>query len=266
MIEGEIKLGTSGYSFEDWRGVFYPEDIPKGKMLDYYAQKYNTVEINSTYYTIPHPSVFYHLSNKTPEGFEFILKLHKESTHIRKEGLEAFDKIKDSCKYLAESNKLNGFLAQFPYSFKYNETNLDYMKRLREKSGEIPFWVEFRNIYWVKPAVYEFLSENEIGYCCVDQPQLKGLIPPQDTATTDMSYVRFHGRNKDSWWGGSVDDRYNYDYTKNELEEWLDKIRELRKKTSKTYLFFNNCHMGNAIKNAEMMGELLKNQMGISIN
>ncbi|MFC1725073.1 DUF72 domain-containing protein [candidate division KSB1 bacterium] len=265
MSEGEIKLGTSGYSFEDWRGAFYPQDIPKGEMLNFYAGRYKTVEINSTYYSIPHPAVFYHLSNKTPDDFEFIVKLNKESTHTRKEGVEAFNKVIDSVKYLSESKKLHGFLAQFPYSFKANQDNMDYMLKLREKSAEVPFWVEFRNIYWVKPKVYEFLKANDIGYCNVDQPALKGLIPPQDISTSDIGYVRFHGRNKESWWGGTVDDRYNYAYVTDEMEEWLDKIRELRKKTSKTYLFFNNCHLGNAVKNAEMMQELLKNQMGIEI-
>jgi len=266
MSESIIRLGTSGYSFEDWRGDFYPQNIKKSDMLSYYSKYYKAVEINFTYYSIPHQAVFYHLSEKTPADFEFIVKLNKESTHIREEGFEAFDKIIESCKYLKESGKLYGYLAQFPYSFKNNQKSRRHLVNLKEKSKDTPFFVEFRNIYWVKPEIFDFLNKNEIGYCCVDEPRLKGLISPQSVSTTDLGYVRFHGRNAKNWWHGTVEERYDYLYTKDELSEWLDKIRELRKKTSKSYLFFNNCHLGYAIKNAQMMGELLNKELGINVD
>ncbi|HPI33126.1 MAG TPA: DUF72 domain-containing protein, partial [candidate division Zixibacteria bacterium] len=81
----EIRIGTSGFSFEDWRGSFYPETIDKGKMLDYYVERFSTVEINSTYYRIPHPAVMRNLAKKAPEGFDFVVKLPQSVTHRRQD-------------------------------------------------------------------------------------------------------------------------------------------------------------------------------------
>ena len=134
---------------------------------------------------------------------------------------------------------------------------------IKKKCDEIPLYVEFRHSSWVKDATYNFIKENGIGYCCVDEPELKGLLPPQSIATTDVGYVRFHGRNEKTWWDSSKGDRYDYLYGERELSEWLEKIRELRSKTSKTYLFFNNCHQGQAVKNAKMLIEMLQGQLEI---
>ena len=258
-----IKLGTSGYSFQDWKGNFYPEKIEKGKMLDYYAQHFDTVEINSTYYTIPHSKVFYYLSQKTGDDFEFIVKVHKQVTHEYDESFGSMEKLKEAIKPIIESGKFKGFLAQFPWSFKLSKDNVEYLKRLKESSGDYTICVEFRNINWNREGTYDFLREQSIGYCCVDEPQLRGLLPPQAITTSDISYVRFHGRNTTTWWDTSKGDRYDYLYTKEELSDWLERIREMRKNTSKTYLFFNNCHAGHAVKNAKMMAELLKNQLNV---
>jgi len=261
-----LKIGTSGYSFYDWVGNFYPEGIQKGKMLDYYSKFFDTVEINSTYYRIPNRSVFYHLSNKTPDNFEFIVKLNQQTTHKIENGIKAVEDVKESVAPIIESGKLKGFLAQFPWSFKNNANAKKYLISIKEKCGDIPIFVEFRNVDWVNKETYEFIKENEIGYCCVDEPNLKGLIPPQSIFTTDMGYVRFHGRNHKAWWDSSKGDRYDYLYKEEELSEWIEKIREMRKNTKKTYLFFNNCYQGHAVKNAKMLIEMLKNQMEISDN
>jgi uncharacterized protein YecE (DUF72 family) len=263
-LDNILKIGTSGYSFDDWIGVFYPEGIQKGKMLDYYCKFFDTVEINSTYYKIPNRSVFYHLSKKTPENFEFIVKLHQETTHKREEGIKAVDDVKEGVMPILESGKLKGFLAQFPWSFKNTPDAKDYLIMIKDRCDEIPFFVEFRNAEWIQEETYKFFKKNQIGYCCVDEPKLKGLIPPQDISTTNIGYVRFHGRNAQSWWDSSKGDRYDYLYKEEELKEWLERIKNLGKNTSKTYLFFNNCHQGNAVKNAKMFIEMIKNQMVIT--
>ena len=262
-MESVVKIGTSGYSFNDWIGAFYPEGIEKGKMLDFYKGHFDTVEINSTYYGIPNRSVFYHLSEKTPDAFEFIVKLNRESTHTRKNGLEAVEGIKEAVLPLIESGKLKGLLAQFPYSFKNAAESRKYLVRIKERCDDIPLFVEFRHIGWVKDAVFDFLKGHNIGYCCVDEPNLKGLLPPQETVTTDTGYVRFHGRNTQTWWDSSKGDRYDYLYKEEELAEWLKRIRSIREKVSKTYLFFNNCHQGHAVKNAKMLIEMLKKQTAV---
>ncbi len=260
MRRAKILIGTSGYSFEDWKGVYYPMDIPKGKMLDYYAKEFKTVEINSTYYRIPNQAVFYHLNRKTPPDFEFISKVHQDVTHKRQGVEESMGNLHEVLKPLKAAGKMKGFLAQFPWGFKYSPQNLDYLQKIKDLSGTFPLFVEFRNRSWVRDTVYQFLKDRQIGYCNVDEPGLTSLIPPQDIATTSIGYVRFHGRNAKNWWGKSGGDRYDYDYSPEELSEWLGRIRSLAQKTQKTYLFFNNCHMGHAVVNARQMEELLRQQ------
>lgn len=257
MSLAKIRIGTSGYSFEDWKGVFYPEDIPKGKMLDFYAKEFKTVEINSTYYRIPNQAVFYHLNRKTPPDFEFISKVHQEVTHNRENAEESMKALHAVLEPIKSAQKLHGFLAQFPWGFKYSLQNLDYLGKVKALSEETPLFVEFRNRTWIRNEVYQFLRDHEIGYCNVDEPNFPSLVPPQDIATTEIGYMRFHGRNTQNWWGSSGGDRYDYRYSMEELSEWLGRIRSLSQKTRKTYLFFNNCHMGHAVVNARQMMELL---------
>ncbi|MCD6161634.1 MAG: DUF72 domain-containing protein [candidate division Zixibacteria bacterium] len=262
MNPAKILIGTSGYSFADWIDIFYPSGIPKGKMLDYYKEHFRTVEINSTYYRIPHPAVFYNIQKKVPDDFEFIIKTHHSFTHDRK-NLNTNSKLfNEAVKPVYESGKLHGLLAQFPWSFKFSSANLAYLLDGKNYFGEVPLFVEFRHDSWDKPEVYASLKDNEIGFCCVDEPQLERMFPPKGLATTRIGYVRFHGRNKIDWWQprkGS--DRYNYDYKKEELADWLNEIEKLRKQTDKVYLFFNNCHHGQAVKSAKLMSELLQMEL-----
>ncbi|MCP4583711.1 MAG: DUF72 domain-containing protein [candidate division Zixibacteria bacterium] len=259
MAESEILIGTSGYSFKDWVGPFYPEKIEKGKMLDYYKDRFNTVEINSTYYRIPHPAVFYHMVNKVKEDFEFIVKTHRSFTHDRKDLKEPSTQFNEAIKPMAESGMLKGLLAQFPWSFKFSPNNLQYLLDGKDYFGDQPLFAEFRHDSWDKPEVYASLKDNYIGFCCVDEPQLQRMYPPIAKATTSIGYVRFHGRNMIDWWRprkGS--DRYNYDYKKEELADWVKKIMKLKQDTDKIYLFFNNCHHGQAVRSAQLMKEMLQ--------
>ncbi|MFQ5584505.1 MAG: DUF72 domain-containing protein [Calditrichia bacterium] len=253
----DYKIGTSGYSYDDWKGVFYPADFPRGKMLDYYARHFDTVEINSTYYKIPHPVVFYHLARKTPGDFEFIVKTHQETTHKRQENEKAIEQLKEAVQPLVESNKFQGFLAQFPYSFKNIPDNRDDLKHTKELVGDFPLFVEFHNWTWNRAEVFEFLREHDIAYVNVDQPRLRGLIPPQQIVTSSNSYLRFHGRNDKEWWKGSNITRYDYLYSREELNEWMVRISHLLKRSFKTYIFFNNHPQGKAVQNALMLKEML---------
>lgn len=257
------KIGTCGYSYKDWEGVFYPEGLPPGDKLTHYARHFPAVEINSTYYNIPHRAVFYHLQRKVPENFEFIVKTHRETTHTRKENPRAMAELTESLKPLIEANQFRGFLAQFPYSFKNTPENRDYLANTRELAGDFPLFVEFRNWTWNRPEIFDFLRAQGMGYVNVDEPPLRGLLPPQDIATTDTGYVRFHGRNQTDWWDGTNETRYNYDYRQSELEEWSERLIELIKKSLKTYIFFNNHPVGKAVDNALAMMKILERQAGL---
>jgi len=256
----QLIIGTSGYSYEDWRDVFYPTDLPKGKMLDYYAQHFNAVEINSTYYRIPHPAVFYQMEKKTPDGFEFVVKVHQDTTHTRQNNQQAMERLIEAIQPLCEAGKFSGFLAQFPYSFKNTPENREYLVQTRSFAGDYPLFVEFRNWTWDRPEIYRFLEENRLLYVNVDQPRLRGLIKPQEVVTGNLGYVRFHGRNAKEWWNGTNQTRYDYLYSQAELNEWMIRIAHIMKKTYKTYIFFNNHPQGKAIQNAKMLKEMFDRQ------
>ena len=262
-IKIDVKIGTSGYSYEDWRNHFYPINLAKSSFLEFYAQFFNAVEINSTYYTIPNQFTTKRMVEKTPENFCFIVKTHQETTHRRQENKTAIEQLVKAVQPMVDSGKFHGFLAQFPYSFKNNEANRKYLLQTRELLKDFPLFVEFRHISWINPAMYRFLKENNISYVNVDQPQLPGLLPPQAVVTTELGYVRFHGRNAKDWWNGEGSARYDYLYTRDELQEWMANIAQILQKTYRTYIFFNNHPRGQAVKNAKQMLELIQNQLNI---
>ncbi len=246
---GQIRVGTSGYSFEDWWEKFYPADVEKGKMLDYYVKFFPTVEVNSTYYRIPHPAVMANMVKKAPDGFDFILKVPQSFTHRRTDLEKDHIAFRDAIRPFEESGKLSGLLAQFPYSFKFSQDSLEYLSICREMVDPNPLFVEFRHNGWVNRPMYDYLRKEHIGYVCVDEPQLPGLLNPDSFATTETGYIRLHGRNKEHWWNGGPL-RYDYSYSEEELKEWKEKVRKLAEKVKKVYVFFNNCHLGQAARNA----------------
>jgi len=253
----DIRVGTSGYSFKDWRGTFYPENLRAGDMLRYYAGRFNVVEVNSTYYRIPPLKTFQGMANKTPDGFEFTVKTHSDITHSRENVEESARALQESIQPLIEMGKFGAFLAQFPYSFKLSSENMRYLAEIGHIFEGYPLVVEFRHRSWVRDDVFEFLKENGISYCCVDEPRLRGLVPPLTVVTGRIGYVRFHGRNAVKWWEGGSSERYDYLYSEEELIEWKPKIEKLARETDKTYVFFNNCHNGQAAINAQMMLNIL---------
>ncbi len=255
-----LYVGTSGYSFPDWVGPFYPPGTRSGDYLTYYAKQFCCVEINSTYYRIPSPRVISLMEKKTPEGFRFVVKLNQAMTHedsvepaLCREFLAAVQPLKDAGKF-------HGLLAQFPWGFQKNEATKRHIEHLRESLPGEPLSVEFRHASWMHRQLPEWLRERDLGYCAVDEPALPGLVPPVVHLTTDIGYVRFHGRNEATWWGRGGGDRYDYDYSERELLEWVERVRVLAERAKQTYLFFNNCHAGQAARNARLMEELLRRQ------
>jgi len=255
-MTAEIRIGTSGYSFEDWRGEFYPQEVAKGKMLDHYVNYFRTVEINSTYYRIPHPAVMANIVKKAPDGFDFMIKVPQSFTHRRQELEKDLNDYLETLKPVEELGKLSGLLAQFPYSFKFSQDSLGYVGSVAEALKPHKLFVEFRHDGWVNRPMYDYLKNYGIGYVCVDEPELPGLLKPDSFATTDTAYIRLHGRNAEQWWdGGAL--RYDYSYSDQELREWKEKIEKLQNKVSTIYIYFNNCHLGQAARNALEMEKLL---------
>jgi uncharacterized protein YecE (DUF72 family) len=261
-------------------------------MLSFYASQFPMVEVNFTYYRMPSARVTQGMERKTPKEFEFVVKLNRVMTHsnpiigsyVPDSGqavggpvdlfghassqaigsaawsLErAIAEFKKGIEPFVDAGKLKCVLAQFPWGFKNTRDNLRYVIDLAKEFDEFWFVVEFRNATWASDSVFDALRQNNIGFCCVDEPQLEGLFPPVITSTSsDVSYVRFHGRNAAKWWRHDrSSERYDYLYSIEELRPWADKIQMLAENSKQTYVLFNNCTDGKAAQNAKQMLSLL---------
>jgi len=264
-----IKIGTSGFSFADWKGTVYPPGLPEKEMLSFYEKElgFNALEVNFTYYTLPSQKSFSAMSRKTSGDFEFVVKSFKGMTHeIRNketgkmiDNQETFKKFKYSLVPLTAEGKLASVLAQFPYGFFPSKENSGYIERFKEEMGDVPLVFEFRNQAWMKEGMFEFLEKIGAGYCIVDEPKLPKLMPYLPRATSEIGYFRLHGRNP-NWFNVPASVRYDYLYSEGELKEFVPDIKDISKKTAKTFVFFNNCHAGSAAKNATQMARLLTQQ------
>lgn len=253
-----ILIATSGYAYKDWKGKFYPEDIKEKDMLAFYSKVFPFTEVNSSYYSMPNGYMFYHMMKKTPEGFIFVVKAFGGMTHGKDLSETTVGKFKEAVKPLADENRLGCVLLQFPYSFHNNENNRDYLKKFRDRMGELPLAVEFRTADWLTPDTIKLLRENKMAFVCVDEPPIKGLLPPVTVATGPIGYIRFHGRNSKKWYAHENSyERYDYLYSEEELSEWIPRIRELSNKTEVVFIAMNNHFNAQAVMNAKQLLGLL---------
>lgn len=262
-----IKLGTSGFSFPDWKGTVYPQKLRQTEMLEYYEQElgFNCCELNYTYYRPPDPYTIERMARRVSRGFEFTIKAHKEMTHeiwedkertVFKKNKPLFKAFLRGIEPLLASRKLGAILLQFPTFFKHTEQNIEYLEKCKELLKPVPLVIEFRNKEWLSNETYSILKKGKMGVCVVDEPHFPILLPYDPRATSNIGYFRFHGRNP-HWFSAGTHERYDYLYSKKELKEFLPGIKQVEKKTKKTFVFFNNCFMGQSAKNAAMMREML---------
>lgn len=251
-------LGTSGFSYNDWVGSFYPAGMPKREWLTYYAREFNTCEVNSSFYALPKPSSLEAMADKTGEDFLFCFKANQKMTHQQEDNAPIFETFCQVLEPIAITGKLGCILAQFPYSFRFTQRNWDYLKLLRERLDNLPVVIEFRNARWLRSEVFDWLRHQNLGFCCVDEPRLPNLLPPLAEATSKIGYIRFHGRNSARWWQHEqAYERYDYSYTPDELSEWLPKIRKLDSIAEKTFIFANNHWQGQAVSTIRQLRMML---------
>jgi uncharacterized protein YecE (DUF72 family) len=258
---GEIRIGCSGFSYDDWVGPFYPSGTEKRDFLEYYAGRFDTVEINVTYYRIPHPGMVKGWVDRTPEGFLFAVKANKQMTHEAdgpKEAVAAVPEYLDGLAPMFDAGRLGCVLLQFPWSFRPTHQARDILEALIEALEPLPLVCEFRHAEWVRGTVKRWLSNRDVGYCCVDQPDIDSLMPREAVVTASTGYIRFHGRNKEKWFQhDEAWERYDYRYSEEELAEWVPRARELAEECERLLVYFNNHRSGQAPENAEVFRELL---------
>ena len=262
MAEKKYYLGPAGWSYPDWKNVVYPKGM-KMHALNFLEDYFNMVEINTSFYHLPGLSMvenWYKIVKK--KDFLFTLKLGRKFTHerenISKEEIEGYKNVFKTIKY---HERLGGVLIQFPWSFINIGENHDHLKQLFEWFHDFPLIVEVRHISWHKKEFFEFLNKNNTAFCNIDQPETRNSIQLTDYVTSDIGYLRLHGRNKKDWFGKNTnrDKRYNYLYNKEELGELTGTIRNIHEKGLRTFIVGNNHFKGQAVVNLLQIQSTLTN-------
>lgn len=237
----EYFLGCSGYYYNHWKGLFYPEKLPKTKWLQYYAEHFNTVEINNTFYRYPTEKLLQGWYDKTPENFKFTLKANRLITHTRK-----FHNTEDSTKQFYQlanilKEKLSCVLFQLP---PFVHKNLELLEKIASQMDpKITNVLEFRHESWWSSDVYALMGKKGLVFCTVSASEL----PETLVSTADSVYVRFHG--KESLTRGF--------YPTEELKAWAEKIEKSNAK--RVLCYFNNDVNANAVQNCQTLKKLLEN-------
>ena len=279
----KVRVGTSGWSYPSgkgtWNGIFYPAPgrRPRGSgkfdELQFYAEHFDTVEVNSSFYRIPAVTTARSWARRTPPDFEFSLKLFQKFTHpemfhkatgadpldLDQKDVDAFRAAIDP---LASAGKLGALLAQFPVSFKNEPNARGYLDWLLERFRDYEMAVELRHRSWSDDPVetLRLLSEYGAAWAQIDEPKFRvsirqNLLPNVRT----FYYLRLHGRNAAQWWKhDKSEDRYNYLYSAHELEPFADAVKEASREVKKAYLYANNHFSAKSVTNAA----ILKHQLG----
>ena len=251
----KIRIGPAGWSYKDWEGVVYPQK-PGAKFdpLEYLSRFFNTIEINSSFYRPFTASTAKSWAQRVAEtsDFMFTAKLHRVFTHERGKATADDEKrVREGMDALASAGKLGAMLLQLPWSFKNTDAERIYLAKLLDQFKDYPLVLEIRHSSWNNPQTYEWLEELSVGICNVDQPLFAKSIKPADLTTSQIGYVRLHGRNYQDWFREKArDDRYNYLYSVEELEPWITRIKEIVAKTKESYVITNNHFRGQAVVNA----------------
>lgn len=237
----DIHVGCSGWFYSHWRGVFYPPQEPTTKLwFGYYANVFQTVELNAPFYRWPKPATVRRWKREAPPGFRYTVKVNQTITHERRlvrtrSLVTSFYQIAD---VLAE--KMGCFLFQFPPSYKYTPSRLKSLMAQLNPAHRTA--VEFRHKSWWRPAVYRAFTERRLIFCAVSAPRL----PEEFPAGQEVLYVRFSGKTR--W--------YQHDYSPEELATWAERIRNSGAKEA--WVYFNNDRRGFAIKNALALRRMLR--------
>ena len=270
----DIRIGTSGWNYPSgkgtWNGLFYPPSRGRAKTFDelsFYAEHFNTVEVNSTFYGQPRADVTHKWAERTPPGFEFSVKLYRKFTHPKMVELEPatvfdIDEFKRGIDPIASAGKLGALLAQFPPSFKSEAASLEYLNWLLEAFRGYDVAVELRHRSWSDAfgETLSLLKTHGAAFVQIDEPKFRFSIAQNQLPNIPtFYYMRLHGRNAAQWWQHEKsEDRYNYLYSGDELKEFSETADAARRLVKKLYLYTNNHFSAKSVANAAM----IKRQLG----
>lgn len=287
---GRIRVGTASWTDKSLlaSGWYPPEANTPDERLRYYASQYPIVEVDATYYAPPAEETAKLWAARTPEDFTFNIKAFSLLTqHPTKPGAlykdlrpdttknvylkdldtavvdQVWERFLSALNPLADAGKLGALLFQFPQWFPIGRANKAYILDCKARCAPVPICVEFRNKTWMtednQEETLEFLTSYAIPYVCVDMPQgFTSSIPPVVAATTsDLAVVRFHGHNDEEWESGSVQRRFAYLYSDQELKKWVPRLQELAGQAEETHVLMNNCHRDYAQRNASALQGML---------
>jgi uncharacterized protein YecE (DUF72 family) len=288
---GSLRIGTSGWNYPSgkgtWNGVFYPKPRPKGfDELAYYAERFDTVEVNSTFYGQPRVEVSRAWAKRTPPGFEFSVKLYQKFTHPRmfkervvsglpEDALDETDAInalvrpnqadldefRRGIDPLASAGKLGALLAQFPASFKDTPASRESLTALLGAFREYPVAVELRHKSWSDAIGDTLTLLNAFGaaWVQIDEPKFRLSIRQNYLPNVQgFYYMRLHGRNVANWWRHEKsEERYDYLYSGEELKEFSETADASRRLVKKVYLYTNNHFSAKSVANAVMIKQQL---------
>ncbi len=264
-----IYVGTSGFSYDDWQGIVYPAG-PGIDRLSYIGRFTDALEINTSFYRPVTARMVQSWLTRTMQfsQFLFCFKLHRRFTHERSQRYSSSEMqvYLDGLDPATQAGRLGAILAQFPFSMRYSQESVDWLMRLAEDLADYPLAVEVRHSSWDNDRFYQFLLEHQIAFCNIDQPALANCIEPKAITTAPFAYVRLHGRNAANWFGSNISpaQKYNYLYSQEELEQWVQRIGQMQSRTKRIFVFANNHFVGRAAANAVQLrhmflGEKLSN-------
>ncbi|MBC3134231.1 DUF72 domain-containing protein [Staphylococcus warneri] len=266
-----INIGLTGWGDHD---TLYEDLARKSDKLKTYSSHFPIVELDASYYAIQPERNIKKWINETPERFQFVVKIHQALTlhadfrDFSETRQELFDAFKEMLAPLQESQKLAMVLVQFPPWFDCSSQNIKYILYVKQQLQDYPMCVEFRHQSWFndqfKEETLSFLIEHQIIHAVVDEPQVKDAsIPLVNRITSDIAFVRYHGRNVHGWTKKDMTDqewrdvRYLYNYNKTELLDLAQKVKILEQKAKKVYVVFNNNSGGHAAQNAKTYQNIL---------
>jgi len=264
----QVRIGTAGWSYKDWDGIFYPSGMSRRKQhpLEYLARFFDTTEINTSFYGPLKPEWAKLWCRKVAavnKNFLFTAKLYRAFTHSPIAVMEPTSaatirptdedesRTREGLDAIASEGRLGALLIQFPVSFKNTSLNREYLERLLRQFIEYPRVVEVRHSSWNDAETLAAFTQQNVGFCNIDQPVLGRSLAPTEHVTAAIGYVRLHGRNYEQWFDSdNRNDRYNYLYNQRELAGWKERIESVAERAQTTYVITNNHFENKAGVNA----------------